>query len=584
MSGGKTGSEPKLPVDVPEGDQDLLDEAREETLRRVKQDLQRVTTGVKPLLNVLLDGLAPTGSESLFRPGLDEHRIAKACGANADSLRQFKAQLGLELSPYLTRCKVDAAKGLLRYHDLKIWRIAIFTGYAGPQSFSRAFTAWTGNSPAAFRRKAVPRERRFLPATELNSDKFWWLTTLGVGNPKSRAEVRERFRLLCVPEPQDSGEEASPLLRVLTAGTEREKIVAESLWEMLANLPQAEQRRWIRHLRADSPALFHLLLEKCDEVGRNEPHRGLELAQLALEHLQWNVLFPPEQVPNLRAFGLAWLAAAHRRVNDFSAAARLFDDAWETWKIGEDRRVEGEICVLEGTFKMFQRSYEEALRLFARSIALAHANGYSGLLVRSLLQRASIIAYSGSPQEAITDLRVALHHLESLQEPYLELTAYAHLATAHTLAGNHREALEVLSKAEELAKALEEPIAGYHLQWIRGLANQGSGNPLGAERLFEEARGGFIEAAAMEQAALVSLDLAILKYDQGLQVEVMRLAAAAIPALEALSIGNERTVAGELLREAIGADQLTIEVLSEAREVLAGALLQPRPEGGLHGW
>ncbi len=563
-------------MNVPEPDEALFEQAKAEAWKRVQADIGRSTPEVKPLLLHIADCVLAPCQGSLFGSGFGALQVKEACSPSKEVLSRFRSELGLGLGRYISRCKIEAAKELLRYRDLKVWRIAAFTGYGGLPPFWRAFNRWTGHSPSEFRKRASPRQRRMVCATELNSDAFWWKATVGHLEPEQRQGLRERLQTRVLSSLEAGRAKPVPVVTFAIRGTEHEKVLPKRLWERLRKLPREEQRHWLRHVRVDSPAFFHFLGKKSLDESHRDPHKALELSETALGHIESNAAFFGVALPGLRALGLAWRANALRRMGDFPEATRNFKRSWEQWEAGgKDPCVEAEICNLEAVLRRIQRRFEEALELLSRSISLAQTKGCSHLLAVALLQRASVIGYTGGPKTTIPDIQLALRQLKGLDEPHLTLTAYNHLATSHALAGEHHKALAVLPKARTLCEALDEPVVWHQLQWVEGLARQGLEDVGEAERLLQEARAGLSGLEAVENAALVSVDLAILYLHQGRSIEVLPLAAEAISAFECLHIPNEKWATVKLLREALEANEVTLDALQETRDLLDAIWREP---------
>jgi two-component system response regulator YesN len=67
----------------------------------------------------------------------------------------FKSYTGETFVEYLTRVRIDKAKELLKFTDLKTYEIADKVGFADPQYFSVAFRKQSGNSPTEYRQKTM---------------------------------------------------------------------------------------------------------------------------------------------------------------------------------------------------------------------------------------------------------------------------------------------------------------------------------------------------------------------------------------------------------------------------------------------
>ncbi len=80
--------------------------------------------------------------------------LAKICGISREQFcRAFKGEFGEAPLEYRNRLRHGAAERMLRYSGMPIKEIAERLGYSDIYSFSKAFKKYSGESPAAFRKK-----------------------------------------------------------------------------------------------------------------------------------------------------------------------------------------------------------------------------------------------------------------------------------------------------------------------------------------------------------------------------------------------------------------------------------------------
>ncbi len=97
---------------------------------------------------------------------------------------------------------------------------------------------------------------------------------------------------------------------------------------------------------------------------------------------------------------------------------------------------------------------------------------------------------------------------------------------------------------------------------------RGQGDPRAAESLLLDARAGFVTFGELDHVAVIALDLGILYDEQGRSTEAIKLMVATLPVIKALKIYPEATAALALIRQAVEAEEITLEVLGEARSHL----------------
>jgi transcriptional regulator GlxA family with amidase domain len=123
-------------------------------------DQARAATDAQPLVSLgRLDGYDPRLAQAIRlmeahidRP-LTVSAIARRCGVTARTLELvFRRSIGETPGAYSLRLRLNAARRLVLDTALPMADIAARTGFSSASSFSRAFSAGFGKSPAALRR------------------------------------------------------------------------------------------------------------------------------------------------------------------------------------------------------------------------------------------------------------------------------------------------------------------------------------------------------------------------------------------------------------------------------------------------
>lgn len=98
-------------------------------------------------------------SGNLERPFTIED-VAQAVGCSESYLRAaFRVTVGTSFGRYLHQARLHRAEGLLVTSDASVTEIAEHCGYESVSSFSRAFKAFTGSTPSAWRKRGGDRSR-----------------------------------------------------------------------------------------------------------------------------------------------------------------------------------------------------------------------------------------------------------------------------------------------------------------------------------------------------------------------------------------------------------------------------------------
>ena len=80
--------------------------------------------------------------------------IADALGISISHLSHvFSQETGMELSVYVRKKRLDAAKALLLHSDFTCTEIAEYFSFSSSAHFSKAFKEWTGMTPTQYRRR-----------------------------------------------------------------------------------------------------------------------------------------------------------------------------------------------------------------------------------------------------------------------------------------------------------------------------------------------------------------------------------------------------------------------------------------------
>jgi len=145
------------------------------------------------------------------------------------------------------------------------------------------------------------------------------------------------------------------------------------------------------------------------------------------------------------------------------------------------------------------------------------------------------------------------------------------LDAASGSAGRFREAADLLEVDAELYARFPEPWTQLRRSWLQGKIAAGVGDVPAAERLFTETRDGFVRQGIGYDAAMVSLDLALLYLREGRTGEVRRVAEEMVPVFSAQDVHREATAALLLFQEAARREEVTAGLVREVAGFLKAA-------------
>ncbi len=529
------------------------------TLEDMRRQRQELSSKLSKLMTYLVNHLFNsnlTATLAWSKVEITDHTLSVA----------FRDATGWTVGKFIERKRLEVADRMMRLApDVELARISEAVGYKCHSTFVKAYKKRLQETPAEARRKPQPPEmdirfwRRFVRG-ELDADAAWKVHELGVRlYPSIEERLRERYG-------QVGGE---PRLEV--EGGRIGQLAAAGIWEELRSLPFEEQKRQLRRVRFHSPALFDLLRKKSREEGRRDRRRGIELAKLALVSLEGSDDVFGERIHDLRALGWAWLGNAHALALVFPAAAAAFGKAETDWAIPRERQdqlVLARVCNLKGTFRMLQRRYDDGLSLVGRARELFQQGLDQEGEARALIQRASILHYSGKCEDSIAALEEAAGLLAQYDDSYLAFVVAGNLANVLAKTGRYTSAAKSLAQAQNRLSQHANPLGRHELDWIHGDIKYGTGHIDVAEKLYIDARDGFLEAREWSCVGLVGLDLAILNAEKGRWTSVAELATESVPILESLKQHEETLAAVKLLTEAVRAKNVKEDLLRRVRECL----------------
>ncbi len=580
----------------------ILEAAAAESVERIRSDHSKAPQRLKPLLAYI--------EEHLFDPALDVNQLKRNCGVRDNSVPiQFHSAVGRPPHGYIEDRRLETACKLLGDSTLKIWQISELLGYSSIQVFSRAFSRWSGQRPTSYRKKARQRKEMGESAPKLEESLTARTETLrrALAGELSLDEANALIARLrqMYPEPDlppaghsaggsvgagmasasisppmgmgpgDQGSvdlwETKTKLEVLLNEQELNAEQSDQIWNELQKHSWLEQSALVRDLRLTTPSLFHLLRTRSRLIGREEPRRGVQVADLALKTLDVldSTSLKAQDLSNLKAQGWAWLASARCLANDHRGAEQAFDTAERFLQLGDrDPIIQGDIALFKASLRRDQRRFIEAWELLEQASEFYRRQNRSDLMATVLIAKATVRYEEGDPASSIPFLEEAQGLIDERTDGFIKLSLFHNLVTAYAETGRYSQALELLSQTRELSAKYGR---GYHrirLRWLEGVILRGRGQFEQAEAALVEARESFTRINDTVTAALVCLDIAQLYYRQNRFGDLEDLAASMVPLFSALQHHREAYVSLQLFHRAVQERKLNSMVLDKARKAL----------------
>jgi tetratricopeptide (TPR) repeat protein len=346
---------------------------------------------------------------------------------------------------------------------------------------------------------------------------------------------------------------------------------AEQIWTALERHPIPFRRRLIE-LYPGSPN-WALAFEVCEASLKSAPknaEEALELAQLAV--------FIAERVPGeegwrSRLLGYCWayVANARRVGNDLDGAEETLARAWKLWREGDssdpDFLPEWRLLSFEASLRRAQRRFSEALDLVRRARA-CQTDTSPRARVNLLLKEVSILSRMGEPERSLKVLADAAPLCEASGDRQMLLALRFNMADGFCELERFDEAAQLLPQVRELAFEQANELDLIRVNWLTARIAAGQGRMAEAVAGLEEVSEDFRAHNLPYNAALSSLDLAVLLLKTGRTVEVQRLATAMGWIFKAKGINREALMALSLFCKAARQEAATVELARKVRAEL----------------
>ena len=378
------------------------------------------------------------------------------------------------------------------------------------------------------------------------------------------------------------GQEVYPQLdgaihRALSAGKLEDERGRELVRELLKH---PRRRRWVLVANCERYRRWSLaaqLLNESREASFADAHEGEHLARLALalaERLDPDV-YGQRLIRDLEARAHATLGNALRLAGDLSRADDCFHAGRACLEGSFDPLEEGSFLTLLASLRRDQRRFDEALAYLERAIGIFEEVRANDLLVRALTTQASLHLDQGAAEEALPPLLKALPLVEEAAEPRTAMAIQQNLAMCYAELGRYHEAQRIWSANRRYYDRFGDRWTQLKAQWLEGIIAAASGRAEHAEGCFTRVRDRYLEEGLAYDAAMVSLDLAMLYAEQGRAAELESLAAAMLPVFASHDIHREAKTALSFFRRAVEMRQATVGVVRRVASYLKKSRLQP---------
>jgi len=345
---------------------------------------------------------------------------------------------------------------------------------------------------------------------------------------------------------------------------------ASELFAKLRDLPFDEQLSLV----VDDEAfqiwgVCQLLLKESLEAAFEDPGRAINFAELGVKVAQTlGDAYDPYWVLDLRARAYAYLGNAQRVLGELRSAETAFREAEALLarSMTGNELVRAEVIYLKASLRRAQRRLGESMEMVMQALTIYREHDDPQGVGNTLLKRSRILEELGDTEEAIASLREAIVIAEPLSR--LDLYARYNLLNTLALAGRYAEADQLLPEVREIFTQGGRPLDLLRLRWIEAKISRGQGRLREAEESFRQVQGEFLARGMGYDAALVSLDLAILFAQEHRTEDLKRLAAQILQVFESRDVHREAVATLILFQSACEEERLSADLATQLATVL----------------
>ena len=352
-----------------------------------------------------------------------------------------------------------------------------------------------------------------------------------------------------------------------------EEAEAQRFWQAVAGLPWQRRRRAIQFSPRPSwnPALVRCLCHESERAAAADPAEATELAELALWVSERSERGGEHGRLRLLGYSWAFKANALRVSSKLAEANEAFFQAWQHWETGVDLEGLSEWLMfsLEASLRRDERQFARALDLLDR--AMRSASGDVEAIAVILLQKEFVCEQMGDQAGARVALQKAAPFVEASTDARLLFALRFKTANNYCHMERYEEAAALLPQVRELGERLANALDLVKVEWLAARMAAGQGRREEAISKLVQVRQEFSVRGISYNAALSSLDLAVLYLEEGRTREVKELAREMAEIFKAQGIAREALAALTLFVEAAQKETATVELVRQVIQKVEGS-------------
>ncbi len=301
------------------------------------------------------------------------------------------------------------------------------------------------------------------------------------------------------------------------------------------------------------------LCHESAEDASADAERALKLAELALRFAE---RAPGRGGRRSKLEGYAWIFLANaRRVGgklpDSEAAFARAEELWAAWTgVTPILLAAWRLPDMKASLRRHQGHFAEALKLHdqARMLAPPEVAG------RILLKKAFTQEQQGNSEKALVTLQEAEALIDATREPRLLFGVRFNRIVNLIHRERYAEAARSLPAVKSMVESADRPLDRVRVVWLESKIAAGFGRRAEAEELLDRVRREFLSREIAYDAAVATLELAVLYLEDGRSAEVRTIAAELAPIFAAQRVARETLAAVDLFCKAVQQETVTAEL------------------------
>ncbi len=301
------------------------------------------------------------------------------------------------------------------------------------------------------------------------------------------------------------------------------------------------------------------LCHESAEAASSETERAVKLAELALRFAE---RAPGKGERRLKLEGYVWIFIGNARrvcgiLPDSEAAFAHAEELWAAWPGTTPISLPSwRLHDMKASLRRHQSRFTEALHLHDEAFSLAPPE----VAGRLLLKQAGTLEQQGSPEQALATLQEAEARIDAAREPRLLFGVRFNRIVNLIHLKRYVDAAHKLPEVKAMAESADKPLDQLRVLWLEAKVAAGFGRRAEATELLDRVRREFLAREIGYDAALATLELAVLYLEDRRSGEVRMIAGDLAPVFAAQRVARETLACVDLFCKAVQQETVTVEL------------------------